>query len=47
MKAHFVVQSGFVVYWRQKNREKKTSERKKKEGKIEKIRKRSEKITEI
>ena len=50
VKAHFVVQSGSVVHWRQKNREKKSKKRKKikkKEGKIEKIRKRSEKIAEI
>ena len=41
MKAHFVVQSGSVVHWRQKNREKKFKKRKKikkKEGEIEKRR---------
>ena len=29
VKAHFVVQSGSVVHWRQKNREKKAKKRKK------------------
>ena len=41
MKAHFVVQSGSVVNWRQKNREKKFKKRekiKKKEGEIDKRR---------
>ena len=41
VKAHFVVQSGSVVHWRQKNREKKFKKRrkiKKKEGEIEKRR---------
>ncbi len=51
MKAHFVVQSGSVVHWRQKNRGKKAKKRKKidkKEGrKIERIRERSAKIVEI
>ena len=50
MKAHFVVQSGSVVHWKQKNREKKAKKRKKidkKKGKIEKRRERSEKIAEI
>ncbi len=50
MKAHFVVQSGSVMHWRPRNREKKVKKRKKikkKEGKIEKIRERSERIAEI
>ena len=49
VKAHFVVQSGSVVHWRQKNKEKKAQKRKKidKEGKIEKRRANSEKIAEI
>ena len=40
MKAHFVVQSGSVVHWRQKNRKKKKKKKKikKKEGKKEKRR---------
>ena len=50
VKAHFVVQSGSVVHWRQKNREKKEKKRKKIDKRNEKQkekRERSEKIVEI
>ena len=48
MKAHFVVQSGSVVHWRQKNRGKKAKKNKEnKEKGRKKIKERSEKKKEI
>ena len=50
LKAHFVVQSGSVMHWRQKIREKKFKKRKKNKEKGKgnrKRRERNEKIAEI
>ena len=49
LKVHFVVQSGSVVHWRQKTREKKEKKKEniQKRRKMEKRRERNEKIAEI
>ena len=47
VKAHFVVQSGSVVHWRQKNREKKRKKRKKIDKRKEKQKKEEKEVRKL